>query len=133
MPCPAQDRIGPEAGRDESRPGNPWPPSVMIRGERVNLRDVERTDAASLVRWLNDPDVMRYWGAPDSTVSLAEVQRRIEECLGREAALGRPVCFVVETLEGEVLGQVVLAESRAEARSIEVSLMIGETDRWGQG
>ncbi len=106
---------------------------MVIRGEKVNLRAVERADAPLIWRWWNDPAVMRYWGAPESTVSLAEVERRVEEWLQDERDAGRPGCLIVETLEGEAIGQVVLSEYRPEARSVVLSLMIGETVWWGQG
>ncbi|MDP9469265.1 MAG: GNAT family N-acetyltransferase [Chloroflexota bacterium] len=106
---------------------------MTLRGERADLRAVEREDAPDLHRWLNDPRVMRFWGSPAHTISRAEVQRRIEGWLDREAALGRPACLVIETLEGEAIGHVVIGEERAEARSVELSIMIGELDRWGQG
>lgn len=105
----------------------------MIRGEMVNLRAVERSDASSLYRWLNDPEVMRYWGLADATVSLAEIQRRIEEWLAREAELGRPAAFVMESLEGEPLGFLLTSRESQQHRSLEISLLIGERERWGQG
>lgn len=105
----------------------------MIRGERINLRAVERDDAPSLYRWLNDPDTMRFWGMPSSTVSHTEVQRRIEDWLAREETDGRPACFMIETLDGETIGHAVFAEHRPDARSIALSLMIGETAHQGQG
>ena len=105
----------------------------MIRGERINLRAVEREDAPLLYRWLNDPDTMTFWGVPGSTVSLVEIRRRIEEWLAREGADGRPSCLMVEMLDGEAIGHVVFAEHRADARSIALSLMIGEAAHRGQG
>ena len=105
----------------------------MIRGERINLRAVEREDAPLLYRWLNDPDTMRFWGAPGSTVSRAEVQRRIEDWLEREGTDGRPACLMVETLEGEPIGHVVFNQERSDAHAVELSLMIGEAAHRGQG
>jgi RimJ/RimL family protein N-acetyltransferase len=105
----------------------------MIRGERVNLRAVERADAEDLFRWFNDPELMRFWGVPDATVSLNEVQRRIEGWLGEEARLGRPACLIVETLGAESIGLVVLSDYRPDHRSVALSLMIGERARWGEG
>jgi len=105
----------------------------MILGELLNLRAVERTDAATLFRWLNDPRVMRFWGAPEHTISLAEVQRRIEEWLAQEMALGRPAALVAEALAGEAIGFAVVSRERPNDRSVELSLMIGEPERWGQG
>jgi RimJ/RimL family protein N-acetyltransferase len=105
----------------------------MIRGEQVNLRAVERTDAPLLHRWLNDPAVMAFWGAPDHTISLAEVQRRVEGHLAEETEAGRPACLIVETLAGEAIGQVILSRYQAAAGSVELALMIGEAGWWGQG
>ena len=105
----------------------------MIRGEQVNLRAVERTDAALLHRWLNDPAVMAYWGMPDHTISLAEVQRRVEGYLAEETRLGRPTCLIVENLSGEGIGQIVLSRYRPAAGSVELAIMIGEAAWWGQG
>lgn len=105
----------------------------MIRGELVNLRAVERTDAPDLVRWFNDPKVMRYWGVGDATVSSSDIQRRIEGWLDDEVRLGRPACLIAETLDGAAVGLVVLSDYRPDDRSTALSLMIGEPELWGQG
>jgi RimJ/RimL family protein N-acetyltransferase len=105
----------------------------MIRGELVNLRAVERADAPDLYRWFNDPELMRFWGVPDATVSSHEVQRRIEQWLDEEVRLGRPVCLIVEPLDAESVGLVVVGEYRADHGSAALSLLIGDRDRWGQG
>jgi RimJ/RimL family protein N-acetyltransferase len=105
----------------------------MIRGEQVNLRAVDRMDVTLLHRWLNEPSVMAFWGAPDHTISLAEVQRRVEGHLADEAELGRPSCLIVETLAGEPIGQVILSRYQPAAGSVELSIMIGESGWWGQG
>jgi len=105
----------------------------MLRGELVNLRAVDRHDADKFHHWLNNSDVMRYWGLPSSTPSLTEVQRRIEDWLDQEGRLGRPTCLIIETLEGEVIGFVLLGEYKPDHRSTEISLVIGETDWWGKG
>ena len=88
---------------------------------------------AVLHRWLNEPAVARGWGASAPMVSLAEVGRQVEGWLAEEAALGRPVALVAQTLDGEAVGLVVLRPDRPEARSVELSLLIGDPARWGQG
>ena len=105
----------------------------MIRGELVNLRAVDRPDAMLLHRWLNEPDVMVGWGVPDQTISLTEVQRRLEGWLADEALLGRPVAFIVETLAAEAVGLLLVAHLPPEPRGAELSLLIGESSRWGEG
>jgi len=107
----------------------------VIRGERVDLRPVERTDAAALHGWLNDPAVMRGWGTSAAAVSSTEVQRQIEGWLADEAMQGRPTALVIETPapESEAVGLIVLRGDRPEARSVELSLLIGDSERWGEG
>lgn len=105
----------------------------MIRGELVDLRAVERTDATLVHTWLNDPAVMRGWGASAPAMSLAEAQRQIEGWIAEEATLGRPAALIIETPEDEAIGLVVLRSERLEARGVELSLLIGDAERWGQG
>ncbi|MGH2557511.1 MAG: GNAT family N-acetyltransferase [Thermomicrobiales bacterium] len=105
----------------------------MIRGERVNLRAVERQDASLIHAWFNDPEVMRGWGVPASTSSVALVQRQMEGWLDEEASLDRPVALIVETIDGDAAGLIVLSEYRPNPRSCELSILIGEPKRWGHG
>jgi RimJ/RimL family protein N-acetyltransferase len=105
----------------------------MIRGELVNLRAVERTDAPDVVRWFNDPDLMRYWGIGDATASSNDIQRQIESWLDEETRLGRPASLIVETLDGAAIGLVVLSEYRPDDRSAALSLLIGDRTHWGKG
>lgn len=105
----------------------------MIRGELVDLRAVERSDATAIHTWLNDPAVMRGWGNSSPATSQAEVQRQIEGWIADEAVLGRPEALIIDTPEGEAVGLVVLRTERSEARGVELSLLIGDAERWGQG
>lgn len=105
----------------------------MIRGENVDLRAVERTDAHALYEWLNDPPVMRGWGSSASAISLAEAQRQIEGWIAEEIVHGRPEALVIETAERAPIGLIVLRSERPEARAVELSILIGEPDLWGQG
>ena len=105
----------------------------MIRGELVNLRAIEWSDLSIIPRWLNDPAVMRGWGFSAAARSTHDVAREVEDWLAQEAALGRPAALMADTLEGEPIGLVVLRVERPEARSLELSLLIGDPAHWGQG
>jgi len=106
----------------------------MIRGDLTNLRAVDRGDDRLLYGWLNDPAVMSGWGVPDQTLSLSEAQRCIESYLEEERTLGRPSALVIETLAGgDPVGLVILSRYRPDAASVELSILIGDPDRWGQG
>lgn len=115
--------------------GTRHPALSVIRGELVDLRAIERADAPRLHAWLNDPAVMRGWGASAAAVSSTEVQRQLEGWLAEEATQGRPAALLVETPapESNPVGLVLLRADRPESRSVELSLLIGDTERWGQG
>lgn len=105
----------------------------MIPGERLNLRAVERSDAPLIHRWRNDPAVMPGWGWSSPAPSLNLVAQEIEGWLALESPLGRPAALIAETLDGEPVGLVVLGVDRAEAHAVELSLLVGDPARWGQG
>jgi RimJ/RimL family protein N-acetyltransferase len=105
----------------------------MIPGEVVNLRAVERSDAPLIHRWLNEPEVMRGWGWGAAAASLNAVAQMVEAWLAVESPLGRPAALIAETLDGDPVGFVVLRVDRPEAHALELSLLVGDPERWGQG
>lgn len=105
----------------------------MIRGEFLNLRAIDRYDDETLYLWFNDPRVMRGWAEPDPIVSRSEVQRRIEGWLAEEAELGRPTAVMAVDLNGEPVGLAILSLASWQDRSVELSFLIGEPDRWNEG
>lgn len=106
----------------------------MVPGELVNLRALERSDVEVIARWLNDPAVMRGWGLSAAVRSRQEVARDVEDWLAQESAIGRPAALLAESLEEhEPIGLIVLRVDRPEARSVELSLLVGDAARWGQG
>lgn len=105
----------------------------MIRGELVNLRAIERTDAPEVWHWFNDSNLMRHWGMSDAVTSLSAVQTRIEGWLDEESRHGHPVAFIIEDLESTKLGMLIFGDYRADAHSMSLSLLIGHRDHWGKG
>ena len=102
----------------------------MIQGELTNLLAIDRADDGLLYAWLNDPTLMTGWGVPDQTLSRTEIQRRIEGYLDEERSLGRPAALIVEDLDGEPVGLVVLGRYSANAASTELSILVAGPDRW---
>jgi RimJ/RimL family protein N-acetyltransferase len=101
----------------------------MLAGKIVRLRAIEPADYPLLRDWLNDSDVMLYWGRPGNTVSLADVAQRE----GQEAARGNSKKFIVETLEGKAIGQIDYYDLDWQARSAWVSILIADPQFWGGG
>lgn len=117
MPIPAQSTEGP----------------LMILGELVNLRAIERDDAPIVYRWLNDPAVMRGWGWSAPAASIHAVTNTIESWLVQEPVLGHPTALIAESLAGAPVGLAVLVSERPETHAVELSMLVGDPDSWGQG
>jgi RimJ/RimL family protein N-acetyltransferase len=101
----------------------------MLRGTRVQLRAIEPSDYAVFHAWLNDPEVMVFWGRPGNTQSLSEVSANEEA----QARRGTSRKYVIETLEGETIGQIDYYDLDLVARSAWTSIMIAKPDHWGGG
>src|SRR5690606_3706887 len=67
---------------------------LMISGELINLRAIDRSDLELVHDWLDDPELMRFWGYGAPAVSRNHVMQRIEQWLAEEDALGHPVAFL---------------------------------------
>lgn len=101
----------------------------MIKGSLVNLRAVEPEDYTLIWQWLNDPDVMVFWGHPGNTETRAEVSRREEV----NSARGNSRKFIVETPDGVPIGQIDYYDLDWRARSAWTSIMIADPEYWGGG
>ena len=108
---------------------------VSLRGDRVTLRPMTEDDWATLLRWTNDPEVMKYADHDDfSPCTLDEVQS-IYRWISTHAH-----CFIIEA-EGRPIGECWL--QRMNLRRIvdqfpgkdlrRIDLMIGEKELWGRG
>jgi RimJ/RimL family protein N-acetyltransferase len=101
----------------------------VLRGTKVDLRAVEPYDIPTLTRWFNDPDVMLYWGRPGNTVSQAEVEARERA----DATRGNSRKYIVQTKEGEAIGQIDYYDLDWQNRSAWISVMLGEKEYWSGG
>jgi RimJ/RimL family protein N-acetyltransferase len=80
----------------------------MIRGEKCNLRAVERSDARFLRDLLNTPTVQSGWGASGVPISIHRIEQEIEGWIEVERTTHCPAGLTVETLEGSALGVVLI-------------------------
>lgn len=101
----------------------------MLLGKKVRLRALEPSDYPKLATWLNDTDVMVYWGKPGNSVTVAEVARQEEA----NAARGNSRKYIIETLDGLGIGQIDYYDLDWQARSAWVSIMLGNAEYWSGG
>jgi len=99
----------------------------MLRGERVVLRAIEREDLPNYVPWLNDPDVLEYFGSY-RPVSLAQEEQWYENMLQARDQLN----FAIE-VDGRHVGGGGFCNIDHQNRHAEVGLFIGVKELWDQG
>src|SRR5262249_11723974 len=96
-------------------------PAVLLRGRNVILRPLRVEDVERAVEIQAEPNVARWWGAPDE----ADL-KRLAEGRGEEEA------FVIES-EGEVVGFIqFVEENEPEFRHAGIDLFLSERHQ-GQG
>lgn len=101
----------------------------MLTGKLVRLRAVEPTDYELLWRWSNTSEIMQYWARPGNTESLAEVAERERA----QAARSNSRKYIVETPEGQPIGQIDYYDLDWQSRSAWISIMIAEKEFWDGG
>ena len=103
----------------------------MIRGKKTRLRALEKSDVAKVWEWVNDEEVMWFWGEPCNTQSLAEVEQwfaRLQEAAGYSSKQ-----FIIETEEGIPIGRIFYEYLDIKHNRTELGILIGEKEYWGKG
>lgn len=99
----------------------------MIEGERVRLRAVERVDLPRFVRWINDDEVTDH-PILEGPMSMEQKEGWYRTLLDSETRV-----FSIESLEGELIGNIGLLSIDWINRKVLIGIMIGEKDYWGRG
>lgn len=103
----------------------------MIRGKKTRLRALEKSDLAKVWEWINDEEVMWFWGEPCNTQSLAEVEQwfaGLQEVAGHASKQ-----FVIEVEEGTSIGRIFYDHLDTEHQRTEIGILIGQKEYWGGG
>jgi len=98
------------------------PKLVFLNGKKTILRPLRKaTDFESFWRWVNDPEVRRYW-----TVYLPATERKVEELFDFLTSKPGQIAFGIETLEGNLIGMMVLLIINDQDRTAISDTLIGE-------
>jgi RimJ/RimL family protein N-acetyltransferase len=103
----------------------------MLKGEKVILRPIQRTDITNFLVWFNDPEVNQYL-----TVYLPMTEMAEEKWIENLAADFSKVNLVVEakiTGGSRPIGSIGLESINSKNRDTEFGIVIGEKDYWNQG
>ncbi len=106
----------------------------MIKGERVVIRPMEPDDLDYLMKWRNSAEAMNYsehlYGF---LFSRDNMMRMVENQFREDGFFPRNKTFMIETTEGEVIGDVGYRNWDPRNRSAELGIEIGEPDFRGKG
>jgi RimJ/RimL family protein N-acetyltransferase len=105
----------------------------MLKGEKVVLRPVRRSDIEYFLRWFNDQEVTRYLKMYLPMTEMAE-EKFIEE-LGTTGTVTR-VILVIETSDGKnnkPIGNIALGNIHHKDHHAVFGIAIGEKDYWSKG
>ncbi|MCB8942895.1 MAG: GNAT family N-acetyltransferase [Ardenticatenaceae bacterium] len=103
--------------------------SAFLKGERVYLRPLCKTDLPLIQKWSNDPDLRGRTGMvqPMSQAGVAQWYEKAE-------ADPQRIWFIIVLQEGHrPIGEAGLLRMFPAWRTTDLSIIIGEKDVWGQG
>jgi RimJ/RimL family protein N-acetyltransferase len=104
----------------------------MLKGEKVFLRPVRRTDISLFLKWFNDPEVTQYLGIYLPMTEMAEA-KWIEGLTDR---VGTDIALVIEAIEGagsKPIGNIGLHQLNPKDHFAIFGIAIGEKDYWSKG
>lgn len=100
---------------------------MLIKGDLVELRAVEREDVPRYVPWFNDEEVVAYFGRYEP-MALAEEEHWYESQGSNPEVRNYAMYY-----QGEHVGGAGYAHLNFKDRNAEVGLFIGRKDLWDKG
>ena len=106
-------------------------PPILLRGEKVNLREKRLSDAPRDYAWRPDPELARLDAASPLRMSYADYLRIYEDELRFPTPWSRRL--TIETIEGIQIGNCMYYDVDYVGRRTELGILIGDRDYWGRG
>lgn len=104
------------------------PTRVLIKGNRVRMRNLAWGDLPRCVRWLNNPELRRLLGR-SRTLTLTEERRWFEELQMRT----NERVLAIENEDGTHIGNLGLHNIDLAKGSATLGILIGDKQYWNQG
>ena len=95
----------------------------MIEGKKVNLRALEKDDIKKAIKWINDPEVIKYLSMV-FPISMAEEEKWFDDYLKRKD----DKIFAIDTKDGKYIGNIGLHKMDWINRKVMLGIMIGEKE-----
>ena len=103
---------------------------VRLEGELVVLRPRVDDDLDLFARWHGNPDVRHWLHMSEMPEQSLEIERQRWHIARNDPTR---VSFVIETLDGVPIGNIVLIGVDVAHRRAELGIAIGEKGDWGRG
>ncbi len=101
---------------------------MEFNGTMVRVRPLAVTDLAAMVQWNRDAELQTFVDC-DLPVTLQELKRWYQQNVpGRQYQI-----FAIETLDGELIGDMELDHICWNKREAELRIRIGDRRYWGKG
>jgi diamine N-acetyltransferase len=101
-----------------------------MQGKLVRLRGYEKSDVDALMRWFTDEEVTDLLGPVEIPMTRAHQERAIERATAPDSP---EKAFVIETIQGQAIGDCGLRSFNWKSRYAELYITIGEKSFWGRG
>lgn len=104
----------------------------MLKGKKVLLRPIKRSDISFFLKWFNDPEIIQYLTRYLPMTEMAE-EKWIEELATKPQS---EVVFIIEVIEdgsNKPIGNCGLHRIHPKDHTAEIGIVIGEKDYWGKG
>jgi RimJ/RimL family protein N-acetyltransferase len=105
----------------------------MLKGNKVLLRPVQKSDISFFLKWYNDLEVLEYLSMYLPMTETME-EKWIEEAASGQN--GTRVHFVIEAIEGnatKTIGSIGLNKIDYRCQTAELGIAIGEKEYWSKG
>lgn len=104
----------------------------MFNGRLIRLRALEPGDAETIFRFRQDSEILRHEGRPSWPQSLADLRYRLEK-LPEIEGQGDDMQLAVETLAGEMVGEINIQLADPKHGTFALGIGLGERSAWGKG
>ena len=104
----------------------------LFNGRLIRLRALEPEDAETLFRFRQDSDSLQHQGQMGWPYSLAELRFRLEK-LPELTGQGDNMQLAIETLNGEMVGEINIQLADPKHGTFAVGIALGERAVWGKG
>ena len=103
---------------------------VRLEGELVLLRPRVDEDLALFARWHGNPDVRHWLHMSEMPEQTLEIERQRWHIARNDPTR---LSFVIETLDGVPIGNIMLIGVDVAHRRAELGIAIGDKEHWGRG